>query len=68
MQKFYCNFWQLLILKLRQFITCSFTVESEQIMKLLEKESIKWEEGETTGTILISLDKIDRKNLSFLKK
>ena len=37
------------------------------ILKLLEQESIKWVEGETAGTILIRLDSIDRKRLSFLK-
>lgn len=37
------------------------------IMKLLEKESIKWIEGEI-GTILICLDQINPKDLSFGKK
>nr|XP_025682485.1 putative nuclear RNA export factor SDE5 isoform X3 [Arachis hypogaea] len=37
------------------------------ILKLLEQEAIKWIEGETAGTILIRLDSIDRKKLSFLK-
>ncbi|PON36773.1 silencing defective [Parasponia andersonii] len=38
------------------------------VLKLLEKESIKWVEGENAGTILIRLDGIDRKRLSFVKK
>lgn len=38
-----------------------------QVLKLLEQESIKWVEGETAGTILIRLDNIDRKRLSFFK-
>ncbi|KAJ6333546.1 hypothetical protein OIU77_009422 [Salix suchowensis] len=38
------------------------------IMKLLEKESIKWTEGTDAGTILIQLDNIDPKRLSFAKK
>ncbi|KAJ6725021.1 PROTEIN SILENCING DEFECTIVE PROTEIN [Salix viminalis] len=38
------------------------------IMKLLEKESIKWKEGTDAGTILIQLDNIDPKRLSFAKK
>ncbi|XP_058750710.1 putative nuclear RNA export factor SDE5 [Vicia villosa] len=37
------------------------------VLKLLEQESIKWVEGETAGTILIRLDNIDRKQLSFFK-
>ncbi|XP_048328019.1 putative nuclear RNA export factor SDE5 isoform X1 [Ziziphus jujuba] len=37
------------------------------IMKLLEKESIKWVE-ENAGTILIRLDEINPKRLSFVKK
>ncbi|XP_021599541.1 putative nuclear RNA export factor SDE5 isoform X2 [Manihot esculenta] len=37
------------------------------VMKLLEKELIKWEEGENAGTILIRLDEINRKSLSFAK-
>ncbi|MED6130661.1 hypothetical protein PIB30_002775 [Stylosanthes scabra] len=37
------------------------------ILKLLEQEAIEWIEGETAGTILIRLDGIDRKTLSFLK-
>ncbi|KAE9591742.1 hypothetical protein Lalb_Chr20g0121931 [Lupinus albus] len=36
------------------------------VLKLLEKESIKWVEGETGGTILIPLASIDRKSLSFV--
>ncbi|KAK7302774.1 hypothetical protein RJT34_13670 [Clitoria ternatea] len=38
-----------------------------QVLKLLEQESIKWVEGETAGTILIRLDNIDSKSLSFVK-
>ncbi|KAJ6728596.1 NUCLEAR RNA EXPORT FACTOR SDE5-RELATED [Salix koriyanagi] len=38
------------------------------IMKLLEKESIQWTEGTDAGTILIQLDNIDPKRLSFAKK
>ncbi|KAJ6707054.1 NUCLEAR RNA EXPORT FACTOR SDE5-RELATED [Salix viminalis] len=38
------------------------------IMKLLEKESIKWSEGGDVGTILIQLDNINPKRLSFAKK
>ncbi|PON96068.1 silencing defective [Trema orientale] len=38
------------------------------VLKLLEKESIKWVEGENAGTILIRLDGINRKRLSFVKK
>lgn len=37
-------------------------------MKLLEKESIEWTEEENGGFILIRLDTIDRKQLSFVKK
>lgn len=37
------------------------------IMKLLEKESIEWTEGDI-GTILIQLDNINPKRLSFAKK
>ncbi|CAI8591153.1 unnamed protein product [Vicia faba] len=37
------------------------------VLKLLEQESIKWVEGEMAGTILIRLDNIDRKQLSFFK-
>ena len=36
-----------------------------QVMKLLEKESIKWDEGGNAGMILIRLDKINWKGLSF---
>ncbi|XP_019426188.1 PREDICTED: putative nuclear RNA export factor SDE5 isoform X2 [Lupinus angustifolius] len=36
------------------------------VLKLLEKESIKWVEGEIAGTILIPLASIDRKSLSFV--
>ncbi|XP_010108205.2 putative nuclear RNA export factor SDE5 [Morus notabilis] len=38
------------------------------VLKLLEKESIKWVEDENAGTILIRLDSINRKRLSFVKK
>ncbi|XP_021659280.2 putative nuclear RNA export factor SDE5 isoform X1 [Hevea brasiliensis] len=38
------------------------------VMKLLEKESIKWTEGGDAGTILIRLDKINPKCLSFAKR
>lgn len=38
------------------------------IMKLLEKESINWTEGADVGTILIQLDNINPKRLSFAKK
>ncbi|KAJ9136175.1 hypothetical protein P3X46_033278 [Hevea brasiliensis] len=38
------------------------------VMKLLEKESIKWAEGENAGTLLIRLDNINRKSLSFAKR
>ncbi|XVE88030.1 hypothetical protein DITRI_Ditri19aG0035800 [Diplodiscus trichospermus] len=38
------------------------------IIKLLEKESISWSEGETPGVVLIRLDKINPKSLSFAKK
>ncbi|XP_004485769.1 putative nuclear RNA export factor SDE5 isoform X2 [Cicer arietinum] len=37
------------------------------VLKLLEEESIKWIEGEMAGTILIRLDNIERKRLSFFK-
>ncbi|KAA3455640.1 Gag-Pol polyprotein [Gossypium australe] len=37
------------------------------VMKLLQKESISWSEGETSGIILIQLDNIDPKRLSFAK-
>lgn len=37
------------------------------IMKLLEKESIEWSEGDV-GTIRIQLDNINPKRLSFAKK
>ncbi|XP_065877131.1 putative nuclear RNA export factor SDE5 isoform X2 [Euphorbia lathyris] len=37
------------------------------IMKLLEKESIKWSEGGDAGTIVIRVDNINRKALSFAK-
>lgn len=40
----------------------------EQVLKLLERESIKWVEDENAGTILIRLDSINRKRLSFVKK
>ncbi|XP_062013170.1 putative nuclear RNA export factor SDE5 [Rosa rugosa] len=38
------------------------------VLKLLEEESIKWVEGDNAGTILIQLDSINRKKLTFLKK
>ncbi|XWS12659.1 hypothetical protein CRYUN_Cryun37aG0109200 [Craigia yunnanensis] len=38
------------------------------LMKLLEKESISWSEGETFGVVLIRLDNINPKSLSFAKK
>ncbi|XWS19585.1 hypothetical protein CRYUN_Cryun31cG0028200 [Craigia yunnanensis] len=38
------------------------------VMKLLEKESISWSEGETSGVVLIRLDNINPKSLSFAKK
>ncbi|XP_018820178.1 putative nuclear RNA export factor SDE5 isoform X1 [Juglans regia] len=39
------------------------------VMKILEKESIAWtEEEENAGTILIHLNSINRKRLSFVKK
>ncbi|GAB2301177.1 hypothetical protein Dimus_035212 [Dionaea muscipula] len=38
------------------------------VLKLLEKESIKWTEDGATGTILIRLDEINPKRLSFSKK
>ncbi|XVE51320.1 hypothetical protein DITRI_Ditri02bG0030600 [Diplodiscus trichospermus] len=38
------------------------------VMKLLEKESVSWSEGETFGVVLIQLDKINPKSLSFAKK
>lgn len=38
------------------------------IIKLLEKESIKWIEGENPGTILILLEEINPKHLSFARK
>lgn len=37
-------------------------------MKLLEKESIEWIEEENSGSILIRVDTIDRKRLSFVKR
>lgn len=39
-----------------------------QIMKQLEKESIKWNEEENGKTILIQVDVIDPKRLSFANK
>ncbi|KAK7246518.1 hypothetical protein RIF29_41387 [Crotalaria pallida] len=36
------------------------------VLKLLEKESIKWVEGENAGTILIPLGSIEREKLSFV--
>ncbi|XP_021825900.1 putative nuclear RNA export factor SDE5 isoform X2 [Prunus avium] len=38
------------------------------VLKLLQEESIKWTEGEKAGTILIQLDSINRKLLTFIKK
>ncbi|XP_050214013.1 putative nuclear RNA export factor SDE5 isoform X2 [Mercurialis annua] len=38
------------------------------VKKLLEKESIEWTEGGISGTILIRLDNINRKGLSFAKR
>ncbi|XVF25815.1 hypothetical protein REPUB_Repub13aG0246100 [Reevesia pubescens] len=38
------------------------------IMKLLKKESISWSEGATSGVVLIRLDNINPKSLSFAKK
>jgi hypothetical protein len=38
-----------------------------QVLKLLEQESIKWDEGEIAGTIMIRLDNIERQRLSFFK-
>ncbi|XP_061375578.1 putative nuclear RNA export factor SDE5 isoform X2 [Gastrolobium bilobum] len=38
-----------------------------RVLKLLEQESIEWVPGETAHTILIRLDSIERKGLSFLK-
>lgn len=37
------------------------------ILKLLQKEAIKWTEDETSGAILIRLDEINPKSLSFGK-
>ncbi|WCJ27018.1 silencing defective 5 [Euphorbia peplus] len=37
------------------------------VMRRLEKESIKWSEGGNAGTILIRMDNIDPKALSFAK-
>ncbi|XP_028788748.1 putative nuclear RNA export factor SDE5 [Neltuma alba] len=39
-----------------------------RITALLQNESIEWNEGETSGTLLIRLDKIDPKRLSFHQK
>ncbi|KAK6268782.1 hypothetical protein QUC31_012942 [Theobroma cacao] len=39
-----------------------------QVMKLLEKESISWSEGETPGVVMIRMDNINPKRLSFAKK
>ncbi|XP_062096697.1 putative nuclear RNA export factor SDE5 [Humulus lupulus] len=39
-----------------------------RVLKLLEKESIEWVEGESAGTIRIRLDSINPKRLSFVKK
>ncbi|KAK6264739.1 hypothetical protein SCA6_020173 [Theobroma cacao] len=38
------------------------------VMKLLEKESISWSEGETPGVVMIRMDNINPKRLSFAKK
>ncbi|EEF43263.1 putative nuclear RNA export factor SDE5 isoform X2 [Ricinus communis] len=38
------------------------------VMKLLEKESIKWSEGGNAGSILVRLDNINQKGLSFAKR
>lgn len=38
------------------------------VMKLLEKESISWSEGETSGVLLIPLLNINPKSLTFTKK
>ncbi|XP_059436179.1 putative nuclear RNA export factor SDE5 [Corylus avellana] len=38
------------------------------VVKLLEKESIKWTEEGNAGTILIRMDNINKKRLSFVKK
>ncbi|KAK9936356.1 hypothetical protein M0R45_013202 [Rubus argutus] len=38
------------------------------VLKLLNEESIKWVEGENAGTLLIQLDSINRKKLTFIKK
>lgn len=39
-----------------------------QILKQLEKESIKWTEEDDGGTIIIQVDVINPKDLSFYKK
>lgn len=39
-----------------------------RVMKLLEEESIEWTEEGNAGTILIPLDKVNPKTLSFTKK
>nr|KYP62930.1 hypothetical protein KK1_017490 [Cajanus cajan] len=39
----------------------------QQVLKLLEQESITWVEGESAGTILINLANIEPKRLSFVK-
>ncbi|XP_058218300.1 putative nuclear RNA export factor SDE5 isoform X3 [Rhododendron vialii] len=39
-----------------------------RVMKLLEKESIKWSEERNGRTIVVRLDEIDPKGLSFAKK
>ncbi|XP_021294710.1 putative nuclear RNA export factor SDE5 isoform X2 [Herrania umbratica] len=38
------------------------------VLKLLEKESISWSEGETPGVVMIRMDNINPKRLSFAKK
>lgn len=38
------------------------------MIKLLEKENIKWIEEENSGTISIRVDEIDPGKLSFAKK
>ncbi|KAI8552613.1 hypothetical protein RHMOL_Rhmol06G0280400 [Rhododendron molle] len=40
----------------------------QRVMKLLEKESIKWSEERKGRTIVVRLDEIDPKGLSFAKK
>lgn len=47
---------------------CDIYLHFHQIIKLLEKESIAWIEGENPGTMLILLEEIDPKRLSFAGK